>query len=813
MQPRTPSKYLSACALLLMAAASPLQADNFTMAITQAGGAYWNQPIWQPGGVVPTAGNTYEMLDNGTVFGFNRNNTRIRNQAVAGTHTFPGDSLTMNANTELRAKTAGAILNFPGVNGQPGLILNGGILNAGDNAVFTITGSIEVRTTSYIVPADGGAGGVQTTRGFNIAGKLSGSGSMVIYQASTAVAQTISGIENTFTGDWLVKAGWLRGAGANSLGSGNITIDPNADIAMDASVTPANGPAHLEVMYDIVSPGKLTLINGGLFRLHQACTFKEVEIEGEMLTEGLHTIEELVERFPNSFGVGSTGSITVKVPGSPEAPLNLKAINRDTEIRLDWTASGGATSYDVKRGTVAGGPYTKIGTVVAPTYLDTGLANGTIYYYVVSAANTFGGSANSTELPARPSPPVTGVTTVGALDGITVNWTAFPDVVTYTVVRAPVAGGAYTALASDVTGTTYLDATALPGTRYFYEVVGRLNNGFDTAFSAETPGLTPPSKPITSASLYSTIATGLGGIRVKIRSTDPVVPQFQIEKSTDGTTFTPLTTLTTGNRYVDTAVSLDGTYWYRARSVNPSGISEFSDAAQVTYPSATTMIVGVNFANAVNGDPMNNLAATPAGYQQDVGEFFGEHNGFNYGWDQDITAYGRWRRNANSEDLRFDTFEHFQKAGRATWEIEIPNGSYVMHLATGDPTATDSTFQYDVEGVLSSTIKPITGDWWEEFTVSATVADGRLTVTAGPAAQNHKINFIEIYPGPSNDPKLTITQEGNNIHVTWTGEGTLQFKTDLNAPNWTDAGTSALTEAIPTTGGAKFFRVTRPANP
>src|SRR5437868_5781467 len=81
--------------------------------------------IWLPGNVLPTAGNTYEVTAGG-------NPSRIRNPTYGGsTLTFPGDSLQLNTNTEIRGKTATTptTINFPGVGGNPGLILNGGNLD------------------------------------------------------------------------------------------------------------------------------------------------------------------------------------------------------------------------------------------------------------------------------------------------------------------------------------------------------------------------------------------------------------------------------------------------------------------------------------------------------------------------------------------------------------------------------------------------------------------------------------------------------------------------------------------------------------
>jgi len=61
------------------------------------------------------------------------------------------------------------------------------------------------------------------------------------------------------------------------------------------------------------------------------------------------------------------------------------------------------TGYNLKRSIVSGGSYTTIGVNLAGlAYTDTDLTNGTTYYYIVSATNSFGESANSTEASAQP---------------------------------------------------------------------------------------------------------------------------------------------------------------------------------------------------------------------------------------------------------------------------------------------------------------------------------------------------------------------------------------------------------------------------
>ncbi len=87
----------------------------------------------------------------------------------------------------------------------------------------------------------------------------------------------------------------------------------------------------------------------------------------------------------------------------PVAPSALTAAGGDTKVDLSWGTVTGATGYKVMRSTTAGGPYAHIATgVTATTYTDSTVTNGTTYYYVVTALNTAGESANSNEASATP---------------------------------------------------------------------------------------------------------------------------------------------------------------------------------------------------------------------------------------------------------------------------------------------------------------------------------------------------------------------------------------------------------------------------
>jgi hypothetical protein len=81
----------------------------------------------------------------------------------------------------------------------------------------------------------------------------------------------------------------------------------------------------------------------------------------------------------------------------------LTATAGNGSVALGWSASDTATNYYVKRSTTSGSGYVNIATNASLTFTNTGLNNGTLYYFLVSALNATGESANSTEVSARPT--------------------------------------------------------------------------------------------------------------------------------------------------------------------------------------------------------------------------------------------------------------------------------------------------------------------------------------------------------------------------------------------------------------------------
>jgi hypothetical protein len=93
---------------------------------------------------------------------------------------------------------------------------------------------------------------------------------------------------------------------------------------------------------------------------------------------------------PNSGGYDQLGYTTLTCSRDPIAtgavPSGLTAYVMGGQVILSWWGTANATSYNVKRGTVMGGPYTQVASLITDplTYTDTTATAGT-YYYVVTA--------------------------------------------------------------------------------------------------------------------------------------------------------------------------------------------------------------------------------------------------------------------------------------------------------------------------------------------------------------------------------------------------------------------------------------------
>ncbi len=110
----------------------------------------------------------------------------------------------------------------------------------------------------------------------------------------------------------------------------------------------------------------------------------------------------VVDDFRIYNGALSPGEITSMVTPLA-APTGLGGTRGDAQALLNWNASLNANGYNLKRSLTSGGPYALIATnLPALTFTDSGLLNGTNYYYVATATNSTGESGNSAPISVRP---------------------------------------------------------------------------------------------------------------------------------------------------------------------------------------------------------------------------------------------------------------------------------------------------------------------------------------------------------------------------------------------------------------------------
>lgn len=100
---------------------------------------------------------------------------------------------------------------------------------------------------------------------------------------------------------------------------------------------------------------------------------------------------------------GSGGDTSpTPTPAAPTTPAGLTATAGSNQVTLTWTASVDATAYSIGRAATNAGPFSVIGQTSTTSFIDTSAANGSAYFYVVSASDAAGSSANSAPVTATP---------------------------------------------------------------------------------------------------------------------------------------------------------------------------------------------------------------------------------------------------------------------------------------------------------------------------------------------------------------------------------------------------------------------------
>lgn len=122
----------------------------------------------------------------------------------------------------------------------------------------------------------------------------------------------------------------------------------------------------------------------------------------------LRVSDNTATSFPSSGqpNLTSVDSAVVVVEAACNCVNNLTARAKGTKIQLTWS-NVAADHYNIYRGPVSGGPYTRLATTYSTycTWLDNKVVSGTTYYYVVRPADALDRElCQSNEASAKPSP-------------------------------------------------------------------------------------------------------------------------------------------------------------------------------------------------------------------------------------------------------------------------------------------------------------------------------------------------------------------------------------------------------------------------
>jgi len=300
-------------------------------------------------------------------------------------------------------------------------------------------------------------------------------------------------------------------------------------------------------------------------------------------------------------------------------PATLTATAGQNQIVLNWPTVTYATGYYVYRALASGGGATKIASTTANTYTDTTTPPGIAYIYVVAAYDSVGAgygiqSAPTAALVAVP----TGFTATVSGAFVNLSWNAVPYAQGYEVLRSTVSGGPYsTQIAETTTATTAQDATALPGTTYYYVVQAYviLTNpaAFDgSAFSPPVSAKTVAQKLPAPTGLTAYLAQGGGGATLTWSGVSGATGYNIYRSNVNGGSYKLIASNFFGPylRYYDVPLP-GGTYYWVVQALNSAGASPNSNQASLTVPNLPIPAVPTFSITVQDGTP--EVTANPDG--------------------------------------------------------------------------------------------------------------------------------------------------------------------------------------------------------
>jgi hypothetical protein len=258
-------------------------------------------------------------------------------------------------------------------------------------------------------PGDGTIAGISSDGGWLFYGKDGlGNG----FDWFNATAAMCAGCPDWFP-QWLSAQQGALAPGGNVV---DMAYSDDATLTFSNVVVPSTGLYNIDFRYAFgsglfpaVTNREMGLqVNGTVVTSHQRfpitgsfATYQHAVTQAN-LNAGQNTLMQFAV---TDHGISRVDEILVTPAAGalPSDPTNLTGVAGSAQVALTWTASTGATGYNVYRGTAFDGEATTpIATVTTPSYTDRSVTNGTLYFYNVAATNGVGVSGDTNQITMTP---------------------------------------------------------------------------------------------------------------------------------------------------------------------------------------------------------------------------------------------------------------------------------------------------------------------------------------------------------------------------------------------------------------------------
>ena len=289
----------------------------------------------------------------------------------------------------------------------------------------------------------------------------------------------------------------------------------------------------------------------------------------------------------------ATQIATFKILPATAAAPTFTSVGQ-TSLTVNWSAVGGAHTYDVYRAAgsaCSGASKINASPVTGLSYNDTGLTCASPYsYYIVgvspcgTSANGSCGTVTTTSCATCTAPGVPTLSVPSAsCSGVNLSWAAGTGTtLSYNVYRSTntsCPAGALTKIAGPVASTSYSDTSAVAGTTYTYVVRGACDAG-GTNESADSNCQAGTRAAVPAAPTAVTATGSCTGVSVSWTGNAQATSYNVLRGSACGTVLATFTGVT--SPYSDTTAVAGTTYNYWVVAINACGTSVNSSCATGT---------------------------------------------------------------------------------------------------------------------------------------------------------------------------------------------------------------------------------------